>query len=155
MNRPTGVTVISILMFIGTGILAIGGILAFVGGAFIGALIGGTAVQQHGAGAAGAGIGAMIGAFIGIFFLIFAVLDLCCGIGLWKLKEWGRMLTIVLCAILAVLAFFQLMHLHPVTMMFSLIRIGISGLIIWYLSQPQVKAAFQIVPPQQAFAAPR
>jgi hypothetical protein len=149
MNRPTGVTVIAILCFIGTGLLVIFGILAFLGGAFIGALIGSNA-QVQGTGAAGAGLGAMIGAVIGVMFLVLAALQLTCGIGLWKLKEWGRMLTIVLSAIGAVLAFFNLLHIHPVTMVFVLVRIAISALIIWYLSQPNVKSAFlqPQLPPQ-------
>lgn len=152
MNRPTGVTVLSILYFIFAGLLCIGAIMFFVGGAFIGAMIG-SAATAHGAGAAGAGFGALIGGFVGFFLLIGAVLHILCGAGLWKLKEWGRMLTIVLCAIGGVLAFFNIMH-SPVTMVFGTIRIGISVLIIWYLSQPHVKAAFaQVQLPPQAYAA--
>ena len=140
MVRPTGVTVIAVLLFIGAGLLVCLGILSFVGGAFIGAMIG-SAAQARG-GAAGAGFGAMIGAFIGVFMLIIAALQLTCGVGLWKLKEWGRMLTIILTAIGMVLAFLNLLHLHPVTMVFVLVRLAIGGLIIWYLSQPQIKGAF-------------
>jgi hypothetical protein len=153
MIRPTGVTVIAILCFIGTGLLVIFGILAFFGGAFIGAMLGEAAqTPGRGVGAAGAGFGAMIGGFIGIVFLVIAAVQLTCGIGLWKLKEWGRMLTIVLSAIGAVLAFFSLLHFHPFTMIFVLVRIAVSVLIIWYLSQPQVKAAFvaQPFPPAPA-----
>lgn len=141
MVRPTGVTVIAVLAFIGAGFLTIFGILAFVGGAFVGALIG-SSVQAQGSGAAGAGFGAMIGAVVGVFFLVFAAVQLTCGVGLWKLKEWGRMLTIVISAIGMVLAFFNLLHFHVITMFFVLVRLGVGALIIWYLSQPQVKAAF-------------
>jgi hypothetical protein len=154
MNRPTGVTVIAILCFIGTAFLVIFGILAFLGGAFIGAMIG-SAAQVHGSGtgAAGAGLGAFIGAIVGVVFLVIAALQLTCGIGLWKLREWGRMLTIVLSAIGAVLAFFNLLHFHPVTMVFVVVRIAISALIIWYLSQPHVRAAFaQATMPPQPYA---
>src|ERR1035437_6957019 len=115
MNRPTGVTVLAILLFLGTAVLLLFGVLSFVGGAFIGSLIGASA-QRAGAGAAGAGLGAAIGAFIGIFFLIGAVLNGVCGYGLWNLKEWGRMLTIVLTAIGIALAVINMavamMHFH-------------------------------------------
>lgn len=141
MVRPTGVTVIAVLAFIGAGLLTILGILAFVGGAFIGAMIG-SGVQAQGSGPAGAGLGAMIGGVIGVFFLIFAAVQLTCGVGLWKLKEWGRLLTIIVSAIGIVLALFNLMHFHVFALFFVMIRIAIGGLIIWYLSQPQVKAAF-------------
>jgi len=151
MNRPTGVTVIAVLAFVGTAFLVIFGILAFLGGAFIGAMIG-SGVQAQGSGAAGAGLGAFIGAIIGVIFLVMAAVYLICGIGLWKLKEWGRMLTIVITAIGMVLALFNLLHFHPITMFFILVRLGIGGLIIWYLSQPQIKAAFvpQPLPPAPA-----
>jgi len=152
MYRPTGVTVLSILSFIGAGLTGLGAIMFFVGGAFIGALIG-SAAQGHGAGAAGAGFGALIGGFIGFFLLVAAVLYLLCGVGLWKLKEWGRMLTIVLSAIGVVLALLNFMHFHMVVMFFAIFRIGIGVLIIWYLSQPHVKAAFaQSQLPPQAYA---
>lgn len=157
MNRPTGVTILAILAFIGTACLAILGLLSFVGGAFIGAMIGGAA-QQHGAGAAGAGFGAMLGAFVGIFFLFAAVLDLCCGIGLWRLKEWGRILTIVLCGVAVVLGavglLTSMLHFNMILMMWRVFWLAIDVLIIWYLTQPQVKAAFTSAQmPPQAYAA--
>jgi hypothetical protein len=145
MNRPTGVTVLAILLFIGTVILILLGIGTFLGGAFIGSLIGANA-GRAGAGATGAGIGAMIGAMIGVFFLIGAVLDAVCGYGLWSLKEWGRMLTIVLAGIGLVFAiitlFGSMIHFHIISVFFVLIRMAIYAVIIWYLSQPEVKAAF-------------
>ena len=122
--------------------LAIG---AFVGGAFIGSMIGINA-GHSGAGATGAGIGAMIGAVIGVFFIIGAILDGICGYGLWNLKEWGRMLTLVLAGIGMVFAiitlFGSMIHFHIISVFFVLIRMAIYALVIWYLSQPEVKAAF-------------
>jgi uncharacterized membrane protein (DUF2068 family) len=97
---------------------------------------------------AGAGLGAAIGAAVGVVFLIIAALDAVCGYGLWNLKEWARMLTIVLTAIGLLFAVLQLfgsmLHFHIIAIFFVLIRMAIGGLIIWYLSQPQVKAAFGV-----------
>jgi hypothetical protein len=146
MNRPTGVTVLAILLFIGSGLLVLLGVGSFLGGAFIGSMVGARA-QEHGA---GAGIGAFIGGLIGIFFLIGAALNAICGFGLWSLKEWGRMLTIVLTAIgvaLGLLSFFlSMLHFHIFGIFFIMVRLAIGGLIIWYLSQPEVKAAFSAHP---------
>ena len=151
MIRPTGVTVLAILAFIGTAFMVLVAIGAFVGGAFIGTMLGASA-HQAGAGAAGAGFGAVIGAAIGVGFLIGAALYAACGYGLWNVKEWGRMLTIILSAIGVVFGALSLLlamtHLHIFAMFFTLVRIGIGVLIIWYLSQPQVKAAFMPPVPQ-------
>lgn len=155
MNRPTGVTVLAVLLFLGTALLVLLGIGTFLGGAFIGSMVG-AAAHRAGGGAAGAGFGAVIGAAIGVFLLIGAALNAICGYGLWNLKEWGRMLTIVLSAIGVVLALlnmlFAMMHFHIFGVFFILVRIAFGGLVIWYLSQPQVKAAFST---PQAYAAPR
>ena len=149
MNRPTGVTVLAILAFIGCGLLVLLAVGSFLGGAFLGSMIGASA-RQAGAGAAGAGVGAAIGAIFGVGLLIGGVLNFVCGFGLWNLKEWGRMLTIILSAIglvFAVLSLFvSMLHFHIIGIFFLLVRIGIGALIIWYLSQPQVKAAFATVP---------
>lgn len=145
MNRPTGVTVLAILAFIGTALMVLVAIMAFLGGAFIGTIVG-SAAHQAGAGAAGAGFGAVIGAAIGVGFLIGAALYAACGYGLWNLKEWGRMLTIILSAIGVVFGALSLLlsmaHFHIFAMFFTLVRVAIGVIIIWYLSQPQVKAAF-------------
>lgn len=153
MIRPTGVTILAILLFIGTGILLLLAIGSFVGGAFIGSMIG-AAAQRAGSGATGAGVGAAIGAVVGVFFIVGAVLNAICAYGLWNLKEWGRMLTIVLTAIslaLAALTFFvSLLHFHIFGLFFVMVRMAIGALIIWYLSQPEVRAAFAAPQPYPA-----
>ncbi|ABF40158.1 hypothetical protein Acid345_1155 [Candidatus Koribacter versatilis Ellin345] len=153
MNRPTGVTVLAILLFIGTAFCALIAVACFVGGAFIGSFIG-AAAKQSGAGAAGAGIGAAIGAVVGVVFIFIGALNAVCGFGLWGLKEWGRMLTIILTGIGLVFAvlglFVSMLHFNLITMFLTLVRMGIAVLVIWYLMQPHVKAAFA---PPQAYAA--
>lgn len=150
MQRPTGVTVLAVLDFIGAAfwlLLAIGG---FVGATFLGAIIS-QAMERSGGGAAvGAGFGAAIGVVIGIFGLIFGGLAVLMGWGMWSLKEWARILQIVFAAIgacfsgLAILV--ALTHFHVFGLMWSLVRFSISALIIYYLIQPQVKAAFAARP---------
>ncbi|HEY3929345.1 MAG TPA: hypothetical protein VGL89_13310 [Candidatus Koribacter sp.] len=156
MNRPTGVTLISVFFFVMCGLLVVGTIAAFVGGAFIGSLFG-AALQQRGAGMTGAGFGAMVGAILGVFFLIGAALNLICGIGLWKVKEWARILTIVLCGLGAALGvlglFIGMIHFNIFMMMWRLLWLAIDVGIVWYLLQPEVKAAFaRIQLPPQAYA---
>ena len=157
MNRPTGVTLIAAFFFVCAGLLVLAAIGFFIGGAFVGSLLG-TAAQQRGGGMTGAGIGAMIGAVVGVFMLIGSIFNLACGVGLWKMKEWGRILTIVLCAIGLALGALGLiagmLHLHILMMMWRMVWLAIDAGIIWYLVQPEVRAAFaRAQMPPQAFAA--
>jgi len=157
MIRPTGVTLIAVLFFLGVAFCVVAGIVFFIGGAFVGSIIG-AAVQQRGAGAAGAGFGALVGAVVGVFCLIGAVIDFICGFGLWKMKEWARILTIVLCGIGAAFGALGLMagmlHFNIFLVFWRLVWLGVEVLIIWYLLQPDVRLAFQQAQaPPQAYAA--
>jgi hypothetical protein len=145
MQRPGGVTAIAILDFIGAGTLLLFAIGAFVGGTFLGTIVG-RAVSQSGSGTAGAGLGMLIGAFLGVGCLIFAAVDAALGWGMWTLKEWARIVQIIfagfgaLMQLLGVLT--SLSHGRAMGIAWNLIWLGVSGFIIYYLMQPQVKAAF-------------
>jgi len=101
MGRPVGVTILAILDFIGAAFCLLGGIGMILGGGFIATML---SQGQGSAGAAGifAGLGAAAGVFIIIIGGVFALV----GFGLWKLKGWARIVSIVLYAISAV---FQLL----------------------------------------------
>ena len=144
MVRPTGVTVIAVLCFLGTALCALFGLLTIVGGGFVATLIN----QQGAQGSAGvAGIMAGLGAALGVFMLIIAAVNGVIGFGLWKLKEWARIVTIILCGISALFQVLGLLgsmaHFNPIAFAWSGFWLGIDALIIWYLLKPEVKAAFQ------------
>ncbi len=151
MERPTGVTVLAVLQFIGAAFCVLAGLAFFFGGTFIGALAGSAAGGGQG-GATGAGLGMLIGAVGGVMFLIFAALYGVVGWGMWTLKNWARIVSLVLAAIGAVVqipgVFVSLLHFRIGSMLWSIIWIGVNGLIIWYLLQPQVKLAFDGQQPQ-------
>jgi hypothetical protein len=143
MNRPAGVTVIAVLFFIGAAFSILGGIGIVVGGGFIATLINQSGGQGSGA---GAGLFAGLGVAIGIVILIVGVVDILVGWGLLKLKEWARIVTIVFAVLGALGALFGLVgvftHFGAIIVFWTLVRLAICGWIIWYLLQPQVKAAF-------------
>jgi hypothetical protein len=140
MERPTGVTILAVLEFLGAGLFALIGLLLLVGFG----LLGGAAGQAGESGGMAFLMG--LGAVAGVLFLVLALIPLVVGIGLWKLKNWARILVIVF-SILGVLsnlagAVVPLMVGEPVSAVSSIIGLGVNGLILWYMFQPHVKEAF-------------
>jgi len=91
--------------------------------------------------------------FLGVL-LFFAALFVWFGIGLWKLKNWARRVTLVL-------SILRLLYLAPL-LVIDLVRsdytgaglgllMGVGyGLIVWYLFQPRIKQLFLPAPPPSA-----
>jgi hypothetical protein len=141
MQRPTGITILAVLAFIGAGLLALAGLALFAGGAMMSHM---AAYPQL---AIVAGIG---GALVAVICLAFAALELVIGIGLWKLQNWARVLTIILTC-LAVLSscftlLFALTHMYGI-FFFGLFfrRLILAAIQVWiviYLLKPHVKQAF-------------
>lgn len=139
MERPTGVTVLAILNFLGAACMVMVGLLFMLG---LG--LAGLGAGQQSAGGMAFLMG--LGAIAGVIFLIFAVIAIVVGIGLWRLRNWARILTIILAAIslLPLLPglMLSMLSLEIFSMMFQLAFAGFYGWIIWYMVQPQVKRAF-------------
>lgn len=142
MQRPTGVTIIAILCFLGAALCVGVALLAFAGGAFVASMLANTPGAS--------GMAGSIGAIVGVFVLFFAVLYAATGYGLWALQNWGRIIAIVLVALGLI---FGLLGLVPIlthmggaygmgSIVGAAIRIAISAWILWYLLQPHVKKAF-------------
>jgi hypothetical protein len=126
MQRPTGVTIIAVLSAIGGvfGLLASVALLGF-GGAIAGAtgLTGGVLVVA------------------GLIVLVYSVLSLVLAYGFWTLQPWAWPLGVGVEILGIVQAILQFMN--DTRQVISLvISLAIAGVIIWYLFQPHVKAAF-------------
>ncbi|MFZ0334851.1 MAG: hypothetical protein WAN10_05300 [Candidatus Acidiferrales bacterium] len=138
MERPTGVTILSVLSFIGAGLSALGACaMFFLGAAGMAAAAGGRSMG---------GMFAALGAFAGVAFLILAVVYVVNGIGLWKLFGWGRLLTIVLLGlgiVFGILGLFrQVMGFHLGLIIWQLIWLAIYVWVLTYMFKPHVKQAF-------------
>jgi hypothetical protein len=135
MNRPAGVTILGVLAIVGGVFALLIGLLFLVGSGFL---------AQHMAPLPliFAGL-ATIG---GVFLILLAVFDLVLGIGLLKLANWARLVTMVFAAIGLVFAALgtlgAMVHFFPFLMMRRAVSGVIDALILWYLSQPHVKQAF-------------
>jgi len=152
MGRPTGVTILAILNFIGAVFCLLGGIGMILGGGVIASML------SQGQGNAGAaGILAGLGAAAGVFIIIVGGVSALVGFGLWKLKGWARIVSIVLYGISAA---FQLLgilgtlaHFNLFGLIWGVFWIAVDAFVIWYLLKPEVKAAFQSRPMASAASA--
>jgi uncharacterized membrane protein (DUF2068 family) len=140
MGRPVGVTILAVLDFIGAAFCLLGGIAVILGGGVIATLL-----SQQGAGASG--ILAGLGAAAGVFIIIIGGIGALVGFGLWKLKGWARIVSIVLVGINGAFQLLGLLgslaHFNAFAVIWSVFWVAIDALIIWYLLKPEVKAAFQ------------
>ena len=138
MERPTGVTILAVLYFIGTAFLAICGLLFIVGGSMLSGL-----AQSGGPGSA---LFAAGGAVVGAFFLVLALLELAIGIGFIKLQNWARVVAVVFTGIAVLFGalgmFSMLAHVMVFALTIRLITLAIQIWILVYLFKPHVKQAF-------------
>jgi hypothetical protein len=124
-QRPTGVTILAILAFVG-GILSILGALTLLG---LGGIL------------AGAGFGGLA-VFFGIYALVWGALALWIGWGFWQLRpsawRWG----IILMVIGAVIAIIQVPLGYSGGIVSAAISVAIDLAVVYYLTTPAVRAAF-------------
>lgn len=143
MERPTGVTILAVLNFLGALLCVLGALLFFLGLGLMGA-----GAKATGAGTGPAAMLMGLGALGGVVFLVFAALAVVVGIGLLKLRNWARILTIVLTSLSLVLGLLglvtTLLHFVLFTFVFQLIFLGIYAWILWYMFQAHVKQAFGV-----------
>ena len=108
MQRPTGVTILAVLAWIGAVFGVLGGIMMFLGSGFL--------------------PGYRLGAF-GIVYIILGVVAFFVGKGLWDGKNWARITGIIL-SVLGLLSGLGTLFVAP---LMGIVNIIINGVIIWYL----------------------
>lgn len=141
--RPTGVVLIAVYHFLSALFLLLFAVFLAVGGTVLAGMFG---ASRFGS-AAGVGLGLMVGLLGAVFLFVFALVAVVAGWGVWSMREWGRILSIVLSVIALIFSLPGLLmmglHVHLFFGTYRLFRIAISILIIWYLVQPEIKALFQ------------
>jgi hypothetical protein len=138
MQRPTGVTILAVLAFVGAAFQAL-----FALGLLV---LGGVWMAHMGPTGPFAMLGGVGAALVAIFFIVLAVVDGVIGSGLLHLKNWARVVTIVLAGLAAVfngLALLRMMMFMRAFFMFNhAVATGIAVWIVVYLLQPPIKQAF-------------
>ncbi len=141
--RPAGVVLIALFHFLSALFLVVFAISLIIGGSVLGAITGGAMTGS----VDGLSIGILVGVLGGLFFGALALIAAVAGYGVWTLREWGRILSIVLAVIGLLFSFPGLLmlglHMNLFLGTYRLFRIAIGILIIWYLMQPQIKVLFQ------------
>jgi hypothetical protein len=130
-QRPTGITVLAVLAFIGGAFAVFGGLALMAAGAFLGAM---------GAGEGG-GLIAALGAVAGVFFLIYAALLFAVGFGLLKRKRWAWYVALVAAGLQILLGLGSLLAFDIIG---ALLNLGIGGFVAWYLLSPPIQAWFGV-----------
>lgn len=132
MTKPVGVRIIAIGSFLEAAFIAIMGTRPMI--PLFYQLV---KTSNDGASNGLAEIAAM--AVLDSFVLI--VLRVIAGWGLWTLKNWARVLTIILYTLAAVFELLRWFFAHHLGVSY-IISIGISAAIIFYLTKPNVAAVF-------------
>lgn len=129
-ERPSGVTILAVLSYLGAAAMVLFALFAFVAGGMIMDLVGneGPASFFVGAGAA----------FVGIGALFFAAINGVIGWGLWTGRGWAWILTVVFEGIWALFGLLGLLDGD----VGSLVPVAIAGAILWYLFRPWVRRFF-------------
>jgi hypothetical protein len=141
MQRPTGVTILAVLEFVGGAL----GILGGCGAIGLGGLIGAGVAGDN---PAAAGMAGVLGVGIGVVLLVLSVIGILIGYGLWTLKKWAwnaaRILSIVniVFGILSIVGGITAGQDAGSTILGNAVGIAINVFIVYYLNKPEVKAAF-------------
>lgn len=78
------------------------------------------------------------GNLAGLGIMVFALLHILAGFGLLKMKNWGRLLTLLLSALALVFLLPVLIVSHGLPLIFG----AINAITIFYLAMPPIKRAF-------------
>ena len=130
---PMGIKVISVLYFLGS-LLAFGfGALAIFGASFFTQIL-------------GTGFFGKFFAIGGVIFIALGVLGISIGIGLWRYKNWARLIAVLLSLVGIILTMLSILKGNISSNIFNLIVSGVIGGYLFF--SPKVKTAFE---PQKGF----
>ena len=127
-TRPTGITILAVLSAIGGCLALLAGLFATVLGGAVGAATGSAAV------------GGLV-TVLGLIAIVYGALSLAFAYGAWTLKPWAWNLGMASQIVGIGLAIvYVATNNAPISS--EILNIAISGVIIYYLNTPAVKAAF-------------
>ena len=134
--RPMGVSAIAALTWIRGALYALGGLALLGIGHFSARLIAAVASDSF-----LESLVSRLGKALGIGALVIALVCAVVGFGLWGLKNWARILTLIFVGLWFVVGLIGLVH-HPTT--WHMVRAAVDVVILVYLMLPNVKRLFAV-----------
>jgi hypothetical protein len=142
-RRPTGVTVIAVLQFITAGLFIVDGLIVMVRMSAVSRAEAGTPEMQS------SPLGLVLGTIFGLGAVAFVAGIVCVAVGrgVWRLKNWARIVTLIACgpaAALLLYAFVVSVFLRSTALVAlrNAVLLSACAFVIWYLMQPDVKRVF-------------
>ncbi|MCP8304924.1 MAG: hypothetical protein H3Z50_05610 [archaeon] len=139
VERPLGVAILAVLGIIGSILAIVGGVIFIVSGTFLAEAIE-AAIAQYGI-IPGVDIGLILAsiAIIGAVVLVIGVIGVIIGWGLWKGRNWARIIVIIFSILGIISGLLPLIYLD----ISGLVGVVIDIIIIYYLTRPHVVAFFK------------
>ena len=132
--RPVGVTLIAALTWCMGAFWALVGVaiigFSHLGARMLSAMTEGTSLERFTVG---------VGTVFGLGVIVLALFYFIVGFGMWKLKNWARVLTMVFVAIGVLLGLRSLIEYHQV---FRMLRTALDAVMLVYLLLPDVRRLF-------------
>lgn len=146
LPRPAGINLLAALNFVVAAVMAgVGAAMLARGAGVLRSPMAQRVLRQEGAG--------------GVWFLVISsvILAVLMGIGLLRLRDWGRQLMLIYCTIALVISGLMLLaallRFATETAVAWLVLVIISALILRYLRQPHIRQAFAASPKTRATGA--
>ena len=140
--RPLGVTLLAILFFINTAVLAVFAVFTFRDPVWLARLM-----ESVSPGSPGPALQYFAGPAIPWITVVGAVIMFVLALGLWRLRPWARIATLVVITLalisIVVLLVALYRHLSPLWLAITAVRFVVTAWFGWYLTRPQVVAAFR------------
>jgi len=131
-QRPVGVSVVAVWQYIVAGFLGLGALLLLFAGSVFEEVVSGAA-------------GDLAGGFfivVGIILLLFLALFIALGIGLWRMKSWAHITTIIVYSLNILLTVAGMASGNDIQSS-NFIGLLIAIAIVVYLALPATRAAFR------------
>jgi hypothetical protein len=137
--RPVGVVLIALYHLVAGLFLVALGLATLLGRSFFGSGTGGVDRSSFG----GMQLGAVIGILGAALFFLMGLVALSAAYGMWKMRDWGRVLSLGLAILYVLFTLPAILLLHALLGAYQIVRITVCIAIIGYLLQPRIKALFR------------